>query len=381
MKLMHTSDWHLGMELRGGQSYHDDQRHFIDQICRIAVEADAGGILIAGDVFDRQLASRDALKLYDETMTHICGDLRIPVFLIAGNHDGAERISQCSELLKASGLHIAGSLTGEVRPVRLGDVDVYMCPWISTDKVKTIYPERADEIGTMEDAYRVVMDAYRERFEPGRKNVLVAHAYIVDAETSVSDRAAEIGKATMVSADVFEGFDYVALGHLHGPQDVGEHVRYSGTPMAYSFGREESQVKSVTIIDTDDMSREIVPIPQLHRRVTLTGTYEELLGADYDESILQGYVRLEVTDRFVGLEGAAALRERYDHMLEYSCRTLERDDARITMTMEEFEDVEDDPLELFKRYCQDVMESEPDGHLEELFMDAVRKYESEVTES
>ena len=378
MRLLHTSDWHLGMTFRGGFSYADDQRHFIDQICEIAKEEKVDGILLAGDVFDKSIASQEGLAIYNDSMTRICGEMKIPVYLIAGNHDGAERISQCYELLKNSGLYIAGSLTADVQAVNVNDVDIYMLPWISTDKVKTIYPDEAGNIDSMEDAYRVVLDKYREHFVEGHKNILIAHAFIVDSDTSVSDRAAEVGRATMVSSSVFDGFDYVALGHLHGPQYVNDRIRYSGSPMAYSFGKEEKQVKSVTIIDTDDMSKTVVPIKQLHKRITLEGTYEELLKGDFGEDILKGYVRLDVNDIYVGSALYAALSEKYYNLLEVGSREFEQSDSKRTMTIEELESSSLDMETVFVNYCKDVEGFEASEHLRKLFEDAAGLYEKGV---
>ena len=367
------------MTIRGAGSYLDDQRYAIGGICDIAEKEQVDGILLAGDIFDRSIASPEAVKLYDEVMTHICADLGIRVYLIAGNHDSAERISQCRDLLKKSGLFIAGALTKEVQVVQEGDTDIYLLPWISTDKVRSFFPDKADCIDSMEDAYRTVLDLYRERFIPGHRNILVSHAFIVNAETSVSDRAAEIGSASMVGSSVFDGFDYVALGHLHAPQDITETIRYSGSLMAYSFGKEEKQEKSVTIIDTDDMSRKVIPVPQLRKRTTLKGTYGELLQAEQEKEILEGYVRLEVTDSFVGLEAAAALKEKYDNLLEIAGKSLERDDAGITMSMDEFDEVSSDPESVFRRYCEDTMGEEPDGRLMGLFRSALSRFEREIT--
>ena len=380
MKFLHTSDWHLGMTFRGDISYREDQEYAIRQICRIAVDEKVDGILLAGDIFDKSIASQEALQVYDEVMTYICGTLNIPVYLIAGNHDGAERISQCNELLKKSGLYIAGSLEEKPYVANAGDVDIYLLPWISTDKVRSIYPEESEDITSMESAYKLVLDRYRECFVPGHKNILVAHAFIVNAQTSTSDRAAEVGRATMVRSYVFDGFDYVALGHLHGPQQINEHIRYSGTPMAYSFGKEEEQEKSVTIIDTDTWEQKIMPLAQLHKRITLTGTFDELMKADFDEDTLNGYVRLEVTDSYVGLESMADFRERYRNLLEVSSKDFENDDARITMTIEELEQVDEDPESLFRRYCEDILDEAPSTHMMELFKNAIKTYEKEIVE-
>ncbi|MBR3306211.1 MAG: exonuclease SbcCD subunit D [Lachnospiraceae bacterium] len=380
MKFLHTSDWHLGMTFRGGVSYAMDQRYAIEKICQIAVDEKVDGILLAGDVFDKSIASAEAVHLYDEVMTYICGTIGIPVYLIAGNHDGAERISQCNELLKKSGLFIAGALSDTAQVINAGDVDIYLLPWISTDKVKSVYPDESDKISSMEDAYKIVLDKYRECFAEGHKNIIVAHAFIVDAETSVSDRAAEVGKATMIGSHVFEGFDYVALGHLHGPQQINEKIRYSGTPMAYSFGKEEKQEKSVTIIDTDTWEQRIIPIPQLHKRTTLTGTFKELMDADLEDEIKDGYVRLEVTDSYVGMDSIAAFRERYKNLLEVSGKGFERDDAKITMTIEEFENADTDPETVFAQYCKDILDEAPNEHMIALFKEALEGFEKEVVE-
>ena len=380
MKLLHTSDWHLGMTVRGGVSYLEDQRFMLKEICRIAGEQEAEGILLAGDVFDKSIASKEALELYDEIMTYLCGELGLPVIMIAGNHDGAERISRCRKLLQNSGLYIAGALEKEPHVVHRGDTDIWLLPWISTDKVRTLFPGEAEGISSMEDAYRTVLDHYRAFFTEGRKNILVAHAFVAGGDTSVSDRAAEVGNATVVNAGVFHGFDYVALGHLHGPQAITPSIRYSGTPMAYSFGKEEKQEKSVVILDTDTMETKTVPLPQLHKRMTLTGPFDELLRADYPEEVLEAYLRLEVTDSYVGLEAASALKERYPNLLEISGKGFEKEDSRITMTIEEFETAEHDPGSVFERYCKDILEEAPGEHLQGLFRTALARYEREVQE-
>lgn len=378
MKLLHTSDWHLGMTFRGGVSYQKDQEFFIAEIQRIAEEEKVDGILLAGDVFDKGIASPEALSLYDRAMTRFCAELGIKVFLAAGNHDGAERISQCSELLKKSGLYIAGSLKREPQVARFEDVDIYLLPWISTDKVRAVYKEQAEAVDTMEDAYQVVLEHYKENFVKGKKNILVAHAFLVNALTSVSDRAAEIGQAAVVGSYLFDGFDYVALGHIHGPQQITERIRYSGTPMAYSFGREETQEKSVTILDTDTLEKKVCPVKQLHKRSTLTGTYGELMQAEYPEEIQNGYVCLNVTDCYVGMDATARFREKYPNLLEIICKSFENDTANIHMSIEELEQTNQKPEAVFQKFCEDMFGEAPGEHKEQLFLRALRRYEKEV---
>ena len=373
MKLLHTSDWHLGMMAKGGLSYAEDQTYVIDQIINIAKTEKVDGIIIAGDVFDKSVASQEALRLYDDIITNMCFSLNIPIFIVAGNHDGAGRLSQCNRLLQKSGLYIAGSLLSEPQKFNFGDVDVFLLPWISTDKVRTIYPDSADEITSLESAYKVVLDKYRETFTEGHKNVLVAHAYVTGGETSTSDTSAVVGTAARVDKSVFEGFDYVALGHLHGPQDISDTIRYSGTPMAYSFGTEEKQNKSVTIYDSVTSEHKVIELTPLRKRTTIKDTLENILKCGYDQDVVDGYVRLEVTDTYVGYETAASFVERYKNFLEYSCPSIASEKEGITLTIDDLNEVKKDPYAVFEAYCKDVLNIEPSDSFIELFNSALNE--------
>ena len=150
MKLLHTSDWHLGMTFRG-INIQEDQKYFLQQIYQIIEEEKVDAVLLAGDVFDRSIASSDAMKLYDEAMTKICMEMEVPVFMVAGNHDGAERLASCSQLLKKSGLHILGALKKELEPVELEDAQIFLLPWFTLEKVRAMFPESAENIHTLEE--------------------------------------------------------------------------------------------------------------------------------------------------------------------------------------------------------------------------------------
>ena len=377
MIFLHTSDWHLGAT-EGEYDLLEDQRFFIDEICRIIRERQVDAVLLAGDVYDRSVASGAAIRLYDYAMNRICRELGTRVLTIAGNHDSAERLSSCGQLLEKAGLYISGAAEREPKVVCFDDTEVFLLPWITEEKVRSLYPEERESIGSLTDAYRVVTNHMRDRFSPDKKHIVVSHAFITNSETSTSDRAAEIGFATQVSADVFDGFDYVALGHIHKPQDVNGFIRYCGTPMPYSFGREETQVKSVTLLDTPTMARQILPLPLLHRRTTLTGTFEALCTPDCEEAVKMGYVRLHVTDTAVGLELLTRLREVYPYLLAVSGKVYEGDETSITLTMEELEQMEHDPREVFKAFCREEMGQEATPHFMALFEQAVHVYEEET---
>ena len=372
MIFLHTSDWHLGAT-EGERELREDQYFFIDEICRIIEERQVDAVLLAGDVYDRSVGSASAIRLYNYAMERICRDLKKTVLTIAGNHDSADRLSSCGSLLEKAGLYISGAAEREARVVAFDDAEVFLLPWVTEEKVRSLYPE--ERISDLTGAYQVLTDHMRERFSPDKKHIVVSHAFITNAETSTSDRAAEIGFATQVSASVFDGFDYVALGHIHKPQNVNGHIRYSGTPMPYSFGKEESQEKSVTLLDTETMTQEIVPLPLLHQRRTLTGTYAELLNPDCPEEVRTGYVRLNVTDTALGLELLSNLRQVYPHPLVVSSKAYEGDGTSISLTMEEFEQMENDPSQVFRSFCREEMGQEATPHFVELFEKAVSRYE------
>lgn len=376
MIFLHTSDWHLGAT-GGERDLWDDQKYFIDAICGIVREKRVDAVLLAGDVYDRSVPAASAIGLYDYAMNRLCGELGVKVLTIAGNHDSAERLASCAGLLDKAGLYLQGAAQREPRVVEFADSQVFFLPWMTEEKIKSLYPEERDGITDLTEAYRVAVNHMREKFIPGKHHLLLSHAFITNAETSTSDRAAEIGFATQVPASVFEGFDYVALGHIHKPQQVNPHVRYSGSPMAYSFGREERQEKSVTLIDTAAMTQEVVPLPLLHRWTTLTDSYETLLAGEYPEEIRNGYVRLNVTDTAVGLDMLSRLRQVYPNALVVAGKTYDGEDTTITLTMEQLEQMESDPAEVFKSFCREEMGQEATDHFLQLFAQAVEEADAE----
>lgn len=376
MIFLHTSDWHLGAT-GGERDLWDDQKYFIDAICGIVREKRVDAVLLAGDVYDRSVPAASAIGLYDYAMNRLCGELGVKVLTIAGNHDSAERLASCAGLLDKAGLYLQGAAQREPRVVEFADSQVFFLPWMTEEKIKSLYPEERDGITDLTEAYRVAVNHMREKFIPGKRHFLLSHAFITNAETSTSDRAAEIGFATQVPASVFEGFDYVALGHIHKPQQVNPFIRYSGSPMAYSFGKEERQEKSVTLIDTASMTQEVVPLPLLHRWTTLTDCYEALLAGAYPEEIREGYVRLNVTDTAVGLDMLSRLRQVYPNALVVAGKTYDGEDTTITLTMEQLEQMESDPAEVFKSFCREEMGQEATDHFLRLFARAVEEADAE----
>ncbi|MCR4689569.1 MAG: exonuclease SbcCD subunit D [Saccharofermentans sp.] len=385
MKILHTSDWHIGLT-EPHCDIASDQRFFIDEICRIAAEQKVECILIAGDIYDRMVASLDSVKLHDYAANKICNELGITLCEIAGNHDGSVRLASNSQLLTKAGYFVAGSLSDGIGSTVIGNTEIFLLPWINESTVKSAYPDEADKIDDLTSAYEIVCSHIKEGFTPGLRHILMAHCFVTGATTSVSDRACEVGNAPMVPASVFKDFDYVALGHIHKMQKLADNVYYSGTPMPYSFGKEENQSKYVRLIDTDDMTSVEIKLPLQHIRKSLKEPLEVLLKADYPEEIRSGYLDITVTDCYVSAELEEQLRAIYPFILSIKGIDIERQDSSISLSLEEFSKIENDPEEIFKYFYQDIAEpgtgdGEDDArrkHRQELFIKAVTEVTNEA---
>lgn len=374
MKLIHTSDWHFGMPV-GTESYEECQRYFLQQLYDLIRREGVEAVLCAGDIYDSSVTNANAIRLFNDAATTLCAELGVTFIVIAGNHDSAARLSACHELLKAAGMYVTGSLTREPDPVLLdeGRVAVYPLPFFLRDEVIALFPERKEEIRSTEDAAKLICDRIRESMDPNRRNIILSHSFIIHAELSDSDRSAKLGFATAISKDVFEGFDYVALGHIHKPQVLAPHIRYCGTPIKYSFGSEETQEKGVVLIDTDTMEQRFVPLPLLRDRKTVKGSYEELTER---EDLKDCYLRLELTDRYAGLELHAELKERFPYLLELSGLGLGGSTEGSTLSLEDIREL--DETDIMCKFMEECHQSPPTKGQIELFRRALEKCDKEA---
>lgn len=368
MKLIHTSDWHFGMALGTG-SYAEDQRHFLQQLYELIEKEQVGAVLLAGDVYDSSVANAEAIGLYNEAVTKICLNLGCKLIVIAGNHDSAARLSACRELLKASGLYVTGRLSRDLEPVLLDDgkVAIYSLPFFNREEVSALFPEQKKKIRSQETAMMVACDRIREEMDKAKRNIILSHALIVNSELSESDRSARVGFATAVSKDVFRDFDYAALGHIHKPQVIDSHIRYSGSPLQYSFGNEEKQAKGVVLIDTDTMQQTFVAFPPLRERKTVMGTYEALLAR---EDITGDYLRLHVTDRYAGLELIAQLRERFPNLLEVYGMSISGEERLSALSVEELQTL--DETDIMEKFMAENFSYQLTQEQKQLFQDVLQ---------
>lgn len=371
MKILHTSDWHLGMSVGTG-TLADDQRFFLEQLYKIIEQEGIDVVLLAGDVYDSSVSNAEAISIYNEATTRICGDMGKKMVVIAGNHDGAERLAACNELLKEAGLYVTGRLTRECVPVIVEDVAIYPLPFFNKEEVIALFPEKSEEITSQEKAVKVVCDHIRNQMDLAKFNIVMAHALIVNAELSESDRSARVGQASAVSKDVFEGFDYVALGHIHKPQRISEKIRYSGSPVKYSFGNEENQEKGVLILDTETEEVKKVPIQMLHDRRTIKGTYEEILSK---EDLAEEYLRVYVSDRYAGLELLYELQQKFPYLLELYGKSLEENEEQTALTVGELKTL--DEVDIMKKFCAEIGGYLPDEDQLALFKEVLEWSEKE----
>ncbi|MDW5299661.1 MAG: exonuclease SbcCD subunit D [Sedimentibacter sp.] len=341
MKIIHTSDWHLGISLHNA-SLAEEQRHFIDYLINVVKEKNIDAVVIAGDVFDYSVSSSEAITLYNYAVTRLCNEIGIPVIIAAGNHDGAARLASCNELLKKAGLYINGKLSNDIKAVELENLNIYPLPYFNADEVKALYPE--EKISTYSDAMNLVIKNIKQSFQPGKKNILMCHCFVSGSVLSESDRTAMVGGTSVVSADIFDGFDYVAMGHLHKAQNRGYNIRYSGSPLKYSFS-ESTNTKTITILDISDEIKveEIEVIPLRETRV-IKGTFDEVLAVAQNDAHKDDYIKIEISDMYAGMEAVELFRTHYNNLLNISGRMNEKEENELTVD------------ELYKMTPNDILE-------------------------
>lgn len=316
MRILHTSDLHIGKKVNEF-SMIEDQRHILKQIKNIAFENEVDVLVIAGDVYDRSIPPLEGVELLNEFLEGILSDVNIPVVMISGNHDSGGRLSFGNRIMNSRGLYIEGEYGEKVEKVSIGKCDFYMFPYVEPVVIR--HRTENNEIKTHNDAMEYLVGSTGKYMDETRINIALYHGYVTAGEKleeSESERRTAIGGADEVRAEIFEKFDYVALGHLHGPQKVGlTKVRYSGSPLKYSFS-EEKQKKSVTIVDFDEekkMTLEKVPLKPKRELITVEGALEELLKGNATE-YRDAYLRVQLSDGEV-LDPMNKLRHVYPNVM------------------------------------------------------------------
>ena len=359
MKLMHLSDLHLGKRLNEF-SLLEDQCFILQQLVELVRSEQPDCVLLAGDIYDKPVPPAEAVTLFDDFLNKLAQ--LTTVCVTSGNHDSAERLAFGAQLMREGGVHFCGLYTGEPRCVTLqdayGSVHIYLLPFLKPAHVRhCLPPEEAEQVTTYHEALRCAVE--RLHINAAERNVLVAHQFVTGAQTAGSE-AVNVGGVDNIGAEVFAAFDYTALGHIHRAQNVGsERVRYSGTPLKYSFA-EWQQEKSVTLVELGEkgsVSVTALPLAPLRDLRKLRGSYEELMSRDfYDElpkdsdGLLRDFYHLTLTDEEDVPDAVQKLRSVYKNLLQ-----LEYDNKR-TRTDNAIEGaervVEKSPLELMEEFYQ-----------------------------
>lgn len=346
MKLIHLSDLHIGKRVNE-ISMIEDQEYILLQILQIIDDEKADAILIAGDVYDKSVPSAEAVTLFDDFLCRLA-KRHVPVLIISGNHDSQERLAFGNRLLELGGIHISPVYDGTVQSVTIadehGEVVFWLMPFIKPAHVKRFYPDEGIESYT--DACRVVIE--KMAVDTTKRNVLLTHQFVAGATTCESEEIS-VGGSDNVDASVFESFDYVALGHLHGPQNIGSNrIRYSGTPLKYSLS-EATHHKSVTVVylgPKGELELQLRPLMPKHDLRQIRGTFAELTDKTfYEETATDDYIYAALTDEEDVPEAIGKLRLIYPNLMH-----LKYDNTR-TRTNQVIDGAEDvqrkTPLELF----------------------------------
>ncbi|MBE7089504.1 MAG: exonuclease SbcCD subunit D [Clostridiales bacterium] len=370
MKFVHVSDLHLGKRLHE-TSLIEDQQAILNQILNIIDSENPSGVFIAGDIYDKSSPSAEAVALFDFFISELA-KRRLHVFIISGNHDSAERIAFGSKILDATGIHLSPVYNGEILPTKLtdkyGEIDVYMLPFVKPSHVRRFYED--ENIESYTDAIKVAIE--KMNLNSNNRNVLITHQFVTGATRSESEES--VGGTDNVDASVFANFDYVALGHLHGPQNCGDiKIRYSGTPLKYSFA-EANDTKSVTVIELkekgtnlDVKTVELKPIRDMKK---IRGEFNDLINiADRTED----YVQITLTDEEDIPNAMSRLQNVYKNALE-----LRYDNTRTRTNMEilSAEDVENkSAFELFSDFFKERNNAEMNEKQSEYVKSLIEKIE------
>lgn len=346
MKLIHLSDLHIGKRV-DEVSMIEDQEYILLQILQIIDDEHADAVLIAGDVYDKSVPSTEAVTLFDDFICRLA-NRRVPVLIISGNHDSTERLAFGNRLLELGGIHISSVYDGGVKSVTLadkhGDVVFYLLPFIKPANVKRFYPDR--NIESYNDAVRVAVE--QMSIDTGKRNVLLTHQFVTGAATCESEEIS-VGGSDNVDAAVFKDFDYTALGHIHGPQNIGSNkIRYCGTPLKYSFS-ECSHQKSITVVNLGakgELELQLRPLTPRHDMRQLRGTFAELTEKSfYEGTDVNDYLHIVLTDEDDVPEAIGKLRVIYPNLMKLSYDNTRTRENRI---IDGAEDVKrKSPLELF----------------------------------
>ena len=346
MKLIHLSDLHIGKRVNE-VSMIEEQEYILNQILEAIDAEQPGAVLIAGDVYDKSVPSAEAVTLFDDFLCRLA-EKEQQVFIISGNHDSAERLAFGGRLMEEKGIHLSPVYDGNITPITLtddhGDIHFWLLPFLKPAHVKRFYPDEGIESYT--DACRVAVE--KMGIDPAQRNVILVHQFVTGSSTCDSEEIS-VGGTDNVDAEVFADFDYVALGHIHGPQNIGsERIRYCGTPLKYSFSEAKHQ-KSITVVELGkkgSFQLRTIPLTPLHDLREICGSYDEVtVKSFYENTAVEDYLHITLTDEEDVPEAMARLRVIYPNLMKL---TYDNARTRSNAVIDGAVDVQKkSPLQLF----------------------------------
>lgn len=354
MKLLHLADLHIG-KIIYDQSLLEDQEYMLNEIIKIAGKEKVDAVLISGDIYDRSVPPADAVDLLNDFLNKLIKVLKIKVFMISGNHDSKERLNFGSKIFENDGLYIQTSYDGKIKCVELSDeINIYMLPFVKPIEVKQYF--ETEKIDTYNDAMKLIMD--NEKIDENKVNILLAHQFVTAGNNSPETCESEtinVGGVENVDSSNFEKFDYVALGHIHGPQRIGKDtIRYSGTMLKYSFS-EVKHNKSVVLINIQNdksLEYELIPLKPLRDMRIIKGPIEELIKKEnYEGTNTQDYIKAIITNEEPIYDAIGQIRRIYPNTL-----SLEISNVKSSIQNVELESIErikqKDEFELFDDFYE-----------------------------
>lgn len=365
MKLIHLSDLHLGKRVNE-ISMLEDQEYILTQIIQIIDGEQPNAVLIAGDVYDKSVPSAEAVTLFDDFLCRLA-KRNLPVLIISGNHDSPERLAFGGRLMEGAGVHLSPVYSGSVSPVTLsdqyGEVHFWLLPFIKPAHVRRFFPDETVESYT--DAIRTAIR--HMAVDTATRNLLLTHQFVTGAQTCESEELS-VGGSDNVDASVFNCFDYVALGHLHGPQNIGSNrIRYCGTPLKYSFS-EANHYKSVTVVELGakgELQVHTVPLTPRHDLREISGTFAELTDRTYSSTTAaDNYLHIILTDEEDVPEALGRLRVIYPNIMRLSYDNTRTRSSQVIGSAEQVQSRS--PLDLFEELYQ-IQNNQPMSEVQRAF--------------
>lgn len=366
MRFIHLADLHIGKRIKEF-SLLEDQEHILKNIVTMAVKENADVVLIAGDLYDKSVPPGDAVPVLDDFLTSL-SEMDKTVFIISGNHDSCERLSFGSRLLKKNNIHIISTFEGTLAKTTLkdeyGNVNVFALPFIRPARVQKYYPDKT--ITGYEDAIVAILDDARKKgiLDQNERNILICHQFVTGTSYPIlSDSESTIvGTLENISCNIFDDFDYVALGHLHCPQSIGrESVRYAGSPLKYSFS-EVDHKKSVTMVDIDenDVNISEIPLVPVRDMRKIKGKLSNLIAPEVCNNICIDFIHATLTDDCELYEPLATLRAYYPNILHLE--HVKQSDMASEINNEDsvHDRLSKNPIDLFKVFYEEIKQEEFD---------------------